>query len=205
MQVMRFLKRFGLLGLAGLCLAGPAAAQQDKGGGDPVDAAAAARAPGQPPSPRFEDADVEARVVMRTPDQLAAFYVGREFNRAAIDRILETCFVTPVIHNKRFDVLWLDLDEWRFNSGEHEIARIGRDYWPAQWREAGLPQAQQSTFGWTLMPEVRDLRLDEGVGGSVVLPMQSEPFTLTMRFPTGADRQGPVKTVVFENIQCTGK
>ena len=52
------------------------------------------------------------------------------------------------------------------------------------------------------MPEVRDLRLDEGVGGSVVIPWQTQPFTLTANFHTGADKQGKTKTIVFEDIQC---
>jgi hypothetical protein len=156
----------------------------------------------QPPGPHYEDAQMSVRIVMRTPDQLTAFYLGREFNRAAIAKILDTCFITPIIHNKTLDVLWLELDAWQFSQGDRIIPRIKRDYWPDKWREAGLAQAHQSTFGWTLMPEVRDLRLDEGVGGSVVIPMQSRPFTLTMKFHTGADRQGPVKTVVFENLQC---
>ena len=55
------------------------------------------------------------------------------------------------------------------------------------------------------MPEVRDLRLDEGVGGSVVIPMQSAPFRVTMNFNTGADKQGPVKTVVFEDLKCVSQ
>jgi len=156
----------------------------------------------QPPGPCYEDEQVSVRVVLRTPDQLTAFYLGREFSRAAIGKILETCFITPIVHNKTVDVLWLELDEWQFTQGDKVISRINRAYWPDKWREVGLPQAHQSTFGWTLMPEVRDLRLDEGVGGSVVIPMQTSPFRVTMKFPTGADKQGPVKTVVFEDLTC---
>ena len=156
----------------------------------------------QPPGPCREDEQLSVRVVLRTPDQLTAFYLGREFSRAAIGKILETCFVTPIVHNKTVDVLWLELDEWQFSRGDTIIPRINRDYWPDKWREVGLKQAHQSTFGWTLMPEVRDLRLDEGVGGSVVIPMQTEPFRLAMNFRTGADKQGPVKTVVFEDLTC---
>jgi len=151
---------------------------------------------------KFEDSEVSVRLVLRTPEQLSAFYQGREFNQAAIDRILETCFITPIIHNKTLDVLWLELDNWQFDADKRAIARIKRDYWPEKWREAGLPQAQQSTFGWTLMPEVRDLRLDESVGGSVVIPMQSRPFTMTANFHTGMDKKGKIKTIVFEGIQC---
>ena len=151
---------------------------------------------------KFEDEQVSMRLVLRTPEQLSAFYQGRGFSQAAIDRILETCFITPIIHNKTLDALWLELDQWQFDAARQAIARIRRDYWPEKWREAGLPQAQQSTFGWTLMPEVRDLRLDESVGGSVVIPMQSQPFTMTANFHTGLDKKGKIKTIVFEGVQC---
>jgi hypothetical protein len=151
---------------------------------------------------KFEDEQVSMRLVLRTPEQLSAFYQGRGFNQAAIDRILATCFITPIIHNKTLDAVWLELDNWQFDAGEQPITRITRDYWPEKWREAGLPQAQQSTFGWTLMPEVRDLRLDESVGGSVVIPMQSRPFTMTANFHTGLDKKGTIKTIVFEGVQC---
>ena len=159
-------------------------------------------APAQPLQPCYEDSQLSVRVVMRTSEQLTAFYLGREFNRAAIDKILETCIFTPIVHNKSVDVLWLELDEWQISQGDSVIPRIKRDYWPDKWREVELPQAHRSTFGWTLMPEVRDLRLDEGVGGSVVIPMQSTPFRVTMNFNTGTDKQGPVKTVVFEDLKC---
>ncbi len=158
---------------------------------------------GGKPALRYEDDTLSVRIVMRTPDQLTAFYLGRGFNRAAIAHILETCFITPIVHNKTLDVLWLRLDDWRFTRGDIPIARLKRDYWSARWAESGLPLAHQATFGWTLLPEERDLRPDEGAGGSVVIPFQDRPFTLTMRFHTGADKQGPVKTVVFEDLQCT--
>jgi hypothetical protein len=150
----------------------------------------------------YEDADVFMRLVLRTPTQLSAFYQGREFSQAAIDRILETCFITPIIKNKVVDVLWLELDLWRFSVDGRPIQRIGRDHWRKAWQDVGLPQAHRSTFGWTLLPEVRDLRIDESVGGSVMIPWQSQPFTLTAVFPRGADRQSEPKTIVFEGIQC---
>ncbi len=155
-----------------------------------------------PDRPFYEDNEVAIRIVLRTPEQLTAFYLGRGFNRSAIDRILDTCFITSVIHNKTLPLLWLELDHWRFKRGAEEIHRIKRDYWREQWRETDLPQAHRSTFGWTLMPEARDLRLDERVGGSVVIPKQTKPFTLIMNFHTTADKQGRVKTVAFEGIEC---
>jgi hypothetical protein len=163
--------------------------------------------PGPPPARtsglNYEDDTLKIRIVLRTPEQLSAFYIGRGFNQAAIDAILATCFVTPIVHNKTFEALWLVLDDWRFSRDGTDIPRLGRDYWPERWAKAGLPQAQQSTFGWTLLPESRDLRPDEGAGGSVAIPLQARPFTLTMNFHTGADKSGPVKTVIFEDLACT--
>ncbi len=150
----------------------------------------------------YEDDAVFIRIVQRSPEQLAAFYLGREFNKASIEQILSTYFITPIIHNKAFDVLWLQLDHWQFSRGKKQIPRLKRDYWLEKWTKSGLPQAQRSTFGWTLMPEVRDLRVDESVGGSVVIPWQNRPFTLSMNFHTGADKQGPNETIVFQEIEC---
>jgi len=150
----------------------------------------------------YEDDDIYMRIVLRTADQLSAFYQGREYPRIAIDEILKTCFVTPIVKNKKFDYLWLELAEWQFNSEGRPIKRIDREYWKIRWREVKLSQAHQSTFGWTLMPEWRDLRFDEGVGGSVVIPMQDRPFTLAARFKTGEDKKGPLKRVTFEGLKC---
>lgn len=150
----------------------------------------------------YEDDKVAMRLVLRNQEQLAGFYLGREFGAAAVDKILETCFFAAIINNKSYDVLWLDLDHWQFQRGNKTIPRLKRDYWTEQWREIDLPQRHQSTFGWTLLPETRDLRRDESAGGNVAIPMQPEPFTLTARFHTGPNRQGPVKTIVFEDVTC---
>lgn len=152
---------------------------------------------------KYEDPQVTMRLVIRSQEQLSAFYQGREFSPAAIEKILATCFITPLIKNKTLDVLWLELDHWQFKNAQGEpINRLKRDYWTTQWDAVALPQAYRSTFGWTLMPEVRDLRLDEGVGGSVVIPMQTQPITLIANFHTGSERNGPVKTIVFKDIRC---
>ncbi|MDH5692058.1 MAG: hypothetical protein OEZ47_03015 [Gammaproteobacteria bacterium] len=151
--------------------------------------------------PEYEDEEVYARIVRRTPEQLRGFYLGREFSSAAVDKIVQSCLITPIIKNKKLEALWVDLDLWRFE-GKERIQRLGREHWHKTWDELQLKQAHRSTFGWTLMPEVRDLRLDEGVGGSVVIPWQTGPFTLRMRFPTGLKREGPVKEIVFKDLTC---
>jgi len=151
---------------------------------------------------KYQDPQMHMQIFVRTPEQLNAFYLGRHFSQTAIDRILATCFITPIIKNKTYDLLWLELDNWQFSTEDGPVQRIKRDYWKKQWQEVGLQPAHQATFGWTLMPESRDLRVDEGVGGSVVIPMQTKPFTLTAHFKTGKDKTGKPKTIVFKEVSC---
>lgn len=150
----------------------------------------------------YEDKDLYIRVFLRSPEQITAFYLGREFEQKAVERIASTCNVTVIIKNKTYDALWLELDNWQFSQKGKSIQRLTRDYWAQQWQEVNLKQAHRSTFGWTLMPEVRDLRLDEGVGGSLYLPLQQNHFTLTLNFNTGADKQGKKRSVTFDQLFC---
>jgi len=150
----------------------------------------------------YEDDEVYMRLVIRSKDQLSAFYVGRGFPQNAIDEILKTCFITPLVRNKTLDALWVEPDSWSFIGDNQPIARIKRDYWDKPWKDTGLSLAHQSTFGWTLMPETRDLRIDEGVGGTVAIPMQAKPFTLKARFNTGLNKEGKPKIIEFKGITC---
>lgn len=150
----------------------------------------------------YEDNDVYMRLVIRDSDQLTAFYVGREFPQNAINEILKTCFITPMVLNKKYDALWVEPDSWILSVGNKPIERIKREYWKVIWKDVGLSKAHQSTFGWTLMPETRDLRLDEGVGGSIVIPIQSSPFTLKAHFNTGLNKEGKVRVITFKDISC---
>jgi len=150
----------------------------------------------------YEDEDIYLRSVYRSPEQLAAFYEGREFPKAAIKRIIQSCYVTIILKNKTDDILWLELDNWIFEQKSKIIQRYNRTYWNQQWDEVKLQQSHRSTFGWTLMPEIRDLRPGEGVGGSVPIPMQTENFSLTLNFATGKDKKGKLKSVKLPKIHC---
>jgi len=150
----------------------------------------------------YEDDDVMFRVYRRSPKQIAAFYEGRGFSHEAIDEIEKYCSIAVIVKNKTSDVLWLELDNWQFTSKGKQVSRINRDYWKKLWEKTNLPQAHRATFGWTLMPEARDLQKDEGVGGSIPLPMLTEPFSITARFSTGENKGGNIKTVTVENITC---
>ncbi len=152
---------------------------------------------------RYEDKDIKVRIFLRSPDQMQAFYEGREFPIAAIKEITKTCNITAVIKNKSKDILWLILNEWEFKSDNKTITRIDRTHWNKIFKAANLKQAHRSTFGWTLLPENRDLRPDEGVGGGVTIPGNIKTVDLVLNFPTGKNKTGPLKSITINNISCS--
>lgn len=156
--------------------------------------------------PDYEDNNIRLRLIRRSPKQIAAFYEGREFPKSAIQRLSQVCFIAAIIHNKTDDILWLDLNNWRFQRSSsttpQPIARITRDYWKKQWQQDKVDKASQATFSWTLLPDVRDLRADEGVGGNITLPMQNAPFSIIARFERGKDKQKPALTVTLNKVRC---
>lgn len=153
--------------------------------------------------PYIESDDLLVVVVPRTPEQMAAFYEARGFPPEAIALIRETCFVTVHIENKSDNILWLDLDEWRFTAEGRPAARIGMRDWAARWDAIELRQASRSTFGWTQLPALRDLRPGEPVGGNIVFAGDTDTLTIEARFPAGPDRQGQAVSVGFGKLRCT--
>ena len=142
------------------------------------------------------------RLIQRTPAQMAAFYEGRGFPGAALEEIKKTCFVTAIIRNTSDSVIWLEPKRWRFLTDKGELKRLDRAYWRSKWQRLDIPQAKRSTFGWTLLPETRDLRPDEPVGGNIVLPPTDQPFSLEARFATGSDKRGKEIIVRFDKLRC---
>lgn len=131
------------------------------------------------------------RAQPRTPEQIAAFYAARGFPQAAIDVLTKTCFITVTLVNERQDVVWLELDNFRFLDAQGQaIPRIERKQWHARWEAIGMPAAKRATFGWTQLPESRDLQPGEPVGGNVTIERPRGRFTLEARFRlgNGADR-----------------
>ncbi|TNF91805.1 MAG: hypothetical protein EP297_15050 [Gammaproteobacteria bacterium] len=151
----------------------------------------------------YEDDHLLVWLRTPSPDQITGFYQGRGFNQASIDILRQNCFISVHMKNKSRDVLWLDLNEWQIldHSGKL-IRRFRREDWKMYWEKIGLILAHQSTFSWTQLPAVRDLRYDETVGGNLVIPWQDKPFKLIAIFRTGADKSGPERKFVFENIKC---
>jgi len=155
-----------------------------------------------PPDPSVENKDIFMQLRPRTAEQMAAFYEARGFPELAIGHIKQACFVTAIIKNKSNRVIWLDLNDWHFETPGGELRRHDRDDWDALWQKIDLPQAYRSTFGWTQLPVVRDLQPGEGVGGNITLPRGAEAFTLQADFFTGKTRRLGMISLRFENIHC---
>lgn len=150
----------------------------------------------------YQDEDVYLRFIHRSAEQVGAFYEGRGFPKAAIARVVQSCYVTLILKNKSDDILWFELDNWSFHKNGKTIPRYKQAYWNKQWDEIKLKQAFRSTFGWTLFPEVRDARPGESVSGNISLPMQTHPFSLTLNFARGKNKNGKMKTVKLNDIYC---
>ena len=162
-----------------------------------------ASATGKPyPGPFVENDRLLVILIPHTREQMAAFYEARGFPRAAIDLVRQTCFVTVHIENRSRSTLWLEQKNWRTTSNGKPLPILGKDYWKGQWDNINLRLASRSTFGWTQLPEIRDLQPDESVGGNIVLPGTTGTFNLEARFYTGQDRRGGMLVTRFENIQC---
>ena len=139
----------------------------------------------------------------RTPEQTNAFYSARGLPANAVQAIAKSCFLTVGLRNHRTDTLWLDLATWRFiDASGREIKRISLPDWVARWQAIQVPLAAQATFGWTQLPETRDLQPDEDVGGNVpVVPPPGE-FTLIARFATGVAGSGKPIEITVPGLIC---
>lgn len=156
----------------------------------------------KPEGPVIENEQFRFRLIPRTTEQMAAFYEGRGFPAKALAELANACFFTAVFRNKSDRVVWFDLGNWRFKSQTNEFKRLDRSFWQKKWDAIELARASRSTFGWTLLPDVRDLQPNESVGGNLSLPMTKEPFTFEAYFETGHNKRGPGIKLSFNNIQC---
>jgi len=154
------------------------------------------------PGPFVENDHLLVVLIPHTPDQMAAFYEARGFPAQAIDLIRQTCFVTVHIENKSRKVIWLEIENWRFSSDNKPLLPLGDDYWNKLWNDIDLPQASRSTFGWTRLPEVRDLQPDEPVGGNIIFHRPVDTFNIGAHFMTGRHKRSGMIDVNFENIEC---
>ena len=142
------------------------------------------------------------RLEPRTPQQMAAFYEARGFDRAMIDVLRTQCYITVLIENRSQDILWLDLAQWRFANADGEVSRPDRNSWKERWQTMDIPLAHQSTFRWTLLPERLDFRPGEREGGNIVLPRLGKPLRIDARFERGKDRDGQPIDLTVDAVFC---
>ncbi len=150
----------------------------------------------------FENNQIKVRLTPRTPDQMAAFYSARGFPEEMVKIVRQQCFITVVIRNQSDDILWLDTDNWRFESADGPVTRYGRPYWQKRWAELQALAPSQATFHWTLLPEALDFRPNEGEGGNIVLSRVAKPFSITANFAIGKDKKGGRVEVRFDSVRC---
>lgn len=150
----------------------------------------------------FDHPKLHVRLIPRTPDQIAAFYIGRGFPTEMIDVLRKQCFITVGIGNRSHEIIWLDLDNWHFRHEDRPLRRYDRAYWKERWTRMNAPLPAQSTFRWTLLPERLDFRPDEREGGNIILERTDESFSLEGEFATGADRRGEPIRMRFDNLRC---
>jgi len=152
-----------------------------------------------------EQAQVRVWVAPRTPDQMSGFYEARGFSQAAIKELRKACIITISILHQRQQIVWLLPDRWRFiDQDGRPVRRYNRRYWRRIWERIKLSPASQATFGWSSLPESRDLRYLEPVGGNITLRPTPGKITLIATFPTGADKKGPSLKLKVPGLTCPG-
>ena len=158
-----------------------------------------------PADVRVSRDDIRFSLSIRTPEQQAAFYAARGFPEAAIHQITSTCFLTVGIQNHSQQTVWLELANWRISDAAGQpVARISREAWEATWQRLNVPLASRATFGWTQLPETRDLQPGEPVGGNVAIVAPPGHFQVLARFRTGADGEGEPIEFVVKDLSCPG-
>lgn len=151
----------------------------------------------------YQASGITFSISVRTPEQIRAFYAGRGFPETAILELESKCLLTVGIRNNRKDIVWLEPSKWRFVT-EHgaEVPRISRDEWSLRWAKLNIPLASRATFGWTQLPESRDLYPGETAGGNIAVVPPAELFSVEATFETGADRKGTPIKLTAESLKC---
>lgn len=142
-------------------------------------------------------------ISVRTQEQIAAFYSARGFSPPAIEALTRVCFLTVGMMNRSDDVIWLEPSRWRLETENGQpMRRIPREEWEQTWQALGLPLAQRATFGWTQLPEVRDLQPGEPVAGNITVEPPARAFRLVASFRTGANGEGAPIELTVDGLSC---
>jgi hypothetical protein len=148
---------------------------------------------------------VRYTIIPRTPEQIAAFYEARGLPPMAIDALAGACFFTVTLVNGSRDRVWVELERWELReAGGARLTRIARADWNARWDQIGVAAAQRATFGWTLLPEVRDLHPAEPVGGNLTVTPTTKPISLIVRLPKGVNKEKGEIAIEVSGLRCAG-
>jgi hypothetical protein len=168
-----------------------------------LSAVAAAAATG--PVRKIEDG-VKIRVRPHTPLQMAAFYEARGFPVSALGELQKACFMTVSVVNLRREIAWLEPARWEiYDKAGKPVPRLDKAYWDNQWKKHSVSAAARTAFRWTQLPESRDLRPDEPVGGNIAFIPRNGPFSLETRFYLGADKNGGEVKIRLGGLSCPGR
>lgn len=138
----------------------------------------------------------------RSPNQMGSFYEARGFPKAMLDVLKKQCYITVGIRNKSQQKIWLDLAQWTFSTANKPLQREHRDYWKQRWQDMGIPLNKQSTFRWTLIPELLDYLPGEKEGGNILLPFTKDYISVHASFATGDNKQGKTITISTDKLYC---
>ncbi|VAW70848.1 hypothetical protein MNBD_GAMMA12-319 [hydrothermal vent metagenome] len=140
--------------------------------------------------------------VMRTAEQMAAFYYARGFSEAMVQATKKVCFITVGMGNKSKNKIWLDIREWKFDDATGPLIRYDRAYWFALWKKMKSPLRFQSTFRWTLIPTILDYQAGEREGGNITLQRRNKPFRITAMVRPDNDKNSTPIKVIINNVKC---
>jgi len=146
--------------------------------------------------------DMELGFTPRTANQMGSFYEARGFPKAMRDVLKQQCFITVGIENTSNKKIWLDMSNWEITAGGKPIKREHRNYWKQRWQNMGIPLSKQSTFRWTLIPEMLDYLPGEREGGNILLPFTDKPISITATFATGENKQGEKIIITIDELFC---
>lgn len=150
----------------------------------------------------FSSPDLSINIIVRKPEQLAAFYEARGFSKAMVNEISQHCFIGVRISNTSKHIILHDLNNWQFSNKQSAVKRLDRKYWRHRWTEMKVPLAHQSTFRWTMLPTQLDFRPNESEGGNILLPMQNKALRIKATFHIQTPKGNKPVTAEFKNIQC---
>lgn len=151
---------------------------------------------------KISNPTLDFRVYTRSQEDMAAFYEGRGFSAKLIHSLKDACFFTVIVKNKSNNILWLEPASWPVTLVPGKKAQqLGQQFWRQRWQKLAIAKSSQSTFRWTLLPDSRDLRPDENVGGNYILQATTSKIKLTPVFRIGAKGKTSLR-LATQTLQC---